>query len=138
MKSLRNRSAGFTIIDLLIVIVVIGILAGLVLNAFGNIQERARDTERQNDINSMHTALELFYTDEGGYPNETTAADVDDFAGVSLNSEATVAPNSGETYTYTPTCPGTSVEGTDADCTSYVLNATLEADGSTFSRDSLN
>ena len=66
MKSLQNRREGFTIIELLIVIVVIGILAGLVLNSFGNIQERARDTERQNDINSIHTALELYYTDNSG------------------------------------------------------------------------
>ncbi|MBP7018422.1 prepilin-type N-terminal cleavage/methylation domain-containing protein [Candidatus Saccharibacteria bacterium] len=138
MKSLRNRSEGFTIIELLIVIVVIGILAGLVLNSFGNIQERARDTERQNDINSIHTALELFYTDNSGYPNVAAAADLDGFPKMELNPEATVAPNASETYTYTPTCPGASVVGTGADCTTYVLNATLEADGSTFSRNALN
>ena len=135
MKSLQNRREGFTIIELLIVIVVIGILAGLVLNSFGNIQERARDTERKNDINSIHTALELYYTDNSGYPNVAAAADLAGFAGMELNADATVAPEG--TYTYTPTCPSGSAVGDD-DCTAYVLNATLEADGSTFSRNSLN
>ena len=132
MKSLRNRSAGFTIIELLIVIVVIGILAGLVLNAFGNIQERARDTERQNDINTMHTQLELYYTENSAYPAAT--ADLPN-----LNADATEAPNAGETYTFTPTQnDGSACTTAAGNCTEYNLQATLEADGSTFQRDSLN
>ena len=132
MKSLRNRSQGFTIIELLIVIVVIGILAGLVLNAFGNIQERARDTERQNDINTIHTQLELYYTENSAYP-----ASLNDLS--DLNPEAETAPNAGETYTFTPTTnTGTACTTAAGTCTEYNLNATLEADGTTFERDSLN
>ena len=138
MKSLRNRSAGFTIIELLIVIVVIGILAGLVLNAFGNIQERARDTERQNDINAMHTALELYYTDNDAYPNVADVEDLDTVTGATsdmvLNADATVAP-AGGAYTYTGT--GCTVGVGTHDCTGYTLSAALEA-GGTFDRDSLN
>lgn len=121
MKSLRNRSSGFTIIELLIVIVVIAILAGLVLNAFGNIQARARDTERRNDINAIHTQLELYYTDNDEYP--ATLAEVDN-----LNAEALVAPGDDEEYTYTPAEDGTS----------YTLSAALEAEEGDFSRNSLN
>lgn len=121
MKSLRNRSSGFTIIELLIVIVVIAILAGLVLNAFGNIQARARDTERRNDINAIHTQLELFYTDNSAYPDALSEL-------TNLNAEALVAPNDGEDYTYTPAEDGSS----------YTLSADLEAEDTTFSRNSLN
>jgi prepilin-type N-terminal cleavage/methylation domain-containing protein len=64
---------GFTIVELLIVIVVIGILAALVLNTFSGVQRRARDTQRRTDINSLATQLEVFYNDKGGYP---LAADV--------------------------------------------------------------
>ncbi len=103
MKSLRNRSSGFTIIELLIVIVVIAILAGLVLNAFGNIQARARDTERRNDINAIHTQLELFYTDNSAYPDALSEL-------TNLNAEALVAPNDGEDYTYTPADDGSEGE----------------------------
>lgn len=130
LRSIKSQK-GFTIIELLIVIVVIGILAALVLNAFGNIQERARDTERKSDINSIHTQLELSYADNSSYP-----ATIDTTVLPDLNAEALVAPNAGETYAYAPAPAGcTTAAGT---CTSYTLSATLEEDGSTFSRDSLN
>lgn len=65
------RQKGFTIVELLIVIVVIGILAALVLNTFAGVQRRARDTQRQTDINSIATQLEVYYADEGKYPLES-------------------------------------------------------------------
>lgn len=68
MISLTRKNQGFTIVELLIVIVVIGILAGLVLNSFQGVQARARDTERRTDINSVATQLEVYYNDKGGYP----------------------------------------------------------------------
>jgi prepilin-type N-terminal cleavage/methylation domain-containing protein len=62
------KTKGFTIIELIIVIVVIGVLAGLVLNSFQNVQSKARDTERLTDISAMATQMELFYQDNNGYP----------------------------------------------------------------------
>jgi len=64
----KTAQKGFTIVELLIVIVVIGILAALVLNTFSGVQARARDTERQTDINSLATQLEVYYNDNGHYP----------------------------------------------------------------------
>ena len=67
MLKLKSQK-GFTIVELLIVIVVIGILAALVLNTFAGVQKRARDTQRQTAINSMATQLEVYYNDRGSYP----------------------------------------------------------------------
>jgi prepilin-type N-terminal cleavage/methylation domain-containing protein len=140
--SLRSikQDKGFTIIELLIVIVVIGILAALVLNAFGNIQERARDTERKTDINSIHTQLELYYADSTSYPNGTTKAALST-AMPDLNDEALTDPNGGDIntgatngYTYTPAPAGCAAGA----CTSYTLGTTMEEDGSAFNRNSLN
>ena len=61
----HRREQGFTIVELLIVIVVIGILAGLVLNTFNGIQSRARDTERRTDVNAIHAQVEAFHADNG-------------------------------------------------------------------------
>ena len=64
----KYSQKGFTIVELLIVIVVIGILAALVLNTFSGAQKRARDTERVGDINALATQLEVYYNDKGAYP----------------------------------------------------------------------
>ena len=65
----KVRQSGFTIVELLIVIVVIGILALLVITTFSGIQQKGRDTKRQTDIKALHGMLEAFYAQNGGgYP----------------------------------------------------------------------
>ena len=69
MFSLKNKSKGFTIVELLIVIVVIGILATLVIVTFTGIQQKARNSQRQTDINAVDSHVEAFYAQYGFYPS---------------------------------------------------------------------
>jgi prepilin-type N-terminal cleavage/methylation domain-containing protein len=161
MKSLKNKQSGFTIIELLIVIVVIGILAGLVLTTFNGIQQKARDTERQTDVKAIHAQVEAFWAQKGYYPsltdlNNRTATT--GFVAVNLkgldagafqdpkatgataaNLVATPAAN-GYAYAVTNTA-GTTCEADDTTCSKYILTATLEGtlNGSgTYAKTSLN
>jgi len=59
---------GFTIVELLIVIVVIGILAAITVVAYNGIQSRARDAQRAQDIKTIAKALELYKIQTGNYP----------------------------------------------------------------------
>jgi general secretion pathway protein G len=69
MISLKNKaSKGFTIVELLIVIVVIGILAALVVTTYNGIQQKARDTERKTDVNALHGQIEAYQAQNGKYP----------------------------------------------------------------------
>lgn len=64
----KTSQKGFTIVELLIVIVVIGILAVLVLNTFNGVQQKARNSERQTDTTSVSKQLEAYFAENGGYP----------------------------------------------------------------------
>jgi len=74
LKLQKKLQAGFTIIELLIVIAIIGILATLVLTNFQGAQAKGRDTVRKNDINSVYQKLEEFYNENGSYPNSDLSA----------------------------------------------------------------
>ena len=62
-----NKPSGFTIVELLIVIVVIAILAAITIVAYNGIQSRARDTDRKADIAALAKALHLYNVDNGDY-----------------------------------------------------------------------
>ena len=132
-----RKESGFTIIELLIVIVVIGILAGLVLNVCTGIQEDGRDAERKTDLQAVEGHLEAYAAKNNGlYPATTDIDDVTldatfistNFEG--LDAEALLDPTSNDEYSYvaTPSSP-TACDNVTIDCTGYTLCADLEADG---------
>lgn len=65
---MKKTSSGFTIVEILIVIVVIAILAAISVVAYTGIQNRARDTIRSNDSTAIRKALDLYKADKGTYP----------------------------------------------------------------------
>lgn len=68
LPSERNRQRGFTIVELLIVIVVIGILAAISIVAYSGIQGRAQDSQRVAQMNALKKSIEIYYTLNGQYP----------------------------------------------------------------------
>ena len=164
MISLKKQSKGFTIVELLIVIVVIGILALLVITTYSGIQAKARNTKRQTDLKSLQTKLEAFYNDNGYYPNLAdmqsttwlksnmkgidTTSTVDPSAPSSTTDSIVAATsatdNHAKSYAYFVTdasdnsCEGA---GNDVNCAKYTIIATYEGTvngNSTFSLSSLN
>lgn len=68
MGKVGKISKGFTIVELLIVIVIIGVLAALVIVAYNGTQTRANVSKMQTDLRSMVKLLELYKADNGSYP----------------------------------------------------------------------
>jgi prepilin-type N-terminal cleavage/methylation domain-containing protein len=148
LKQIRKES-GFTIIELLIVIAIIGILATLVLTNFRGAQAKGRDTVRKNDINSLYQKLEEYYNENGSYINEAvTFENAAEFfpsidIGAVTDQDGSVIRTTFSTSTTTP--PAVSVSNTPGEeyqlilwgdalcasggtCTKYVLAAFQETD----------
>jgi type II secretion system protein G len=150
MTSLQRKQQGFTIVELLIVIVVIGILAALVITTFTGIQQKARNTERTTDIKAVHGQVEAYYAQNGKYP---TLANLNDSTWRTTNmkgldsealkdpkgsAQTLVASPAANSYAYDVTASdGTACDNTTKDCAQYTLTATYEG-GGTFSKSNLN
>jgi general secretion pathway protein G len=66
-KKIDNR--GFTLIELMVVIVILGILAGLIVPRIMSRPEEARQAKARIQIESLETALKLYKLDNGSYPS---------------------------------------------------------------------
>jgi len=143
MISLKKRQSGFTIVELLIVIVVIGILAALVITTYGGIQSKARNSKRQVDMQSLQTQIEAFYSQNGYYPSLTDmngtvwraanmkSLDIGALTDPSNPASTTLlAAPAAKSYSYSvgdsSAAPGLSCETTDTTCAQYKLTATYE------------
>jgi prepilin-type N-terminal cleavage/methylation domain-containing protein len=87
----------FTLIELLVVIAIIAILAGLILNTAGYIQQKGRTSRVEAEMAALAVALENYKTDNGDYPLGTNVNGVNAPANNSflLNS---LMPNTGKVY----------------------------------------
>ncbi len=64
-----NRSSGFTLIELMVVIVILGILAGLIVPRIMGRPDEAKQLKAKMQIESIETALKLYKLDNGSYPS---------------------------------------------------------------------
>lgn len=69
MWAKHSRQKGFTIVELLIVIVVIAILAAITVVAYNGIQSRTKIASVNTDLKSIKTAMLMYRTDYGTLPN---------------------------------------------------------------------
>ena len=122
-----KKEGGFTLLELLIVIVIIGILALLIIPNITSAPKKARDTKRKTDITTVRKGLEEYFVNNNAYPASSGAVST----GGTVLAELTVgsAPimktlpqdpkNTGSyVYTYVPANSNTT----------YTLSACLEND----------
>jgi len=121
MKKLSRNSEGFTVIELLIVVLVFVGIAVIAITNIRNVRAENRDSAGKTDINAIYYQLESFYEKNGYYPASIDATQlkgidpgsIQDYKGKSVNE-------AGSLYTYKPvTC-------TEAKCKSFELSAQLE------------
>lgn len=89
-----SRATGFTIVELLIVVVIIAILAAITVVAFNGIQSRAQLSRLSSETNSITKKVELFNAEFSTYPTAINDCPTPAAANICLT------PPSDETYTY--------------------------------------
>lgn len=99
MQFLIRGKRGFTLIEVLIVVAIIGILVAFSSVAFSSVRASARDTKRKGDLYDIRSALEIYRNDCGRYPASLT------FGG-SLTGTGSCAGN-----TYMPSVPSDPLGG---------------------------
>ncbi len=120
---------GFTILELLVVVAILGVIASFVVVRMTGVQASARDSQRMSDIRQYQNALEIWSNSNGGlYPAGSPAVDAISLCsgGGSLSAyrctnDPTVA-SGGTPYRYSA----------NAARTAYVLWATLERNNQIF------
>ena len=120
-NKLFGHKPGFTLVEMLIVIVIIAILASALIPRLSQARERANDTARKAHIQNIATVLIAYQIDRGSYPTAVwSISDIEDdlvgawlssvpkdpdgnrtFVGVGISDSACSASPAGE-YMYTP------------------------------------
>lgn len=128
----KTVQKGFTLIEMLVVISIIGILATLVAANLNSARSRARDAQRKSDMKNIQTALRVYYNDFGVYPGASGGNILGCGLGISLcpwGSEWSV--NSGanvymQVLPTDPLSPSQSYKYVFTDSDNYILSACLE------------
>jgi len=74
--SRKRKQAGFSLLELLVVVSIIGILIAVAAAAYSTAQKRGRDAKRRGDVKAIQSAFEQYYADnDSSYEDASTAND---------------------------------------------------------------
>ncbi|HEX9817855.1 MAG TPA: prepilin-type N-terminal cleavage/methylation domain-containing protein [Patescibacteria group bacterium] len=115
----KKFSLGFSLLELLVVISIIGILVSIGTVAFTSAQKTSRDSRRRADVKSMQDAFEQYMADNGTYEACATMADYDTGSGALMPAGLPEDPRNTGSYVYNT--------GDGCDATGYCVCALLES-----------
>lgn len=82
---IMKKQSGFTIVELLIVIVVIGILAAITIVSYNGIQDRAHDAVTKSDLSTAKQRFDMYQAENGTYPMSFNDIKLYNFGGIASN-----------------------------------------------------
>jgi type IV pilus assembly protein PilA len=104
MKKMLKNKKGFTLIELMIVVAIIGILAAIAIPNFMTYQCKAKQSEAKSILGALRTAQEAYYAEHSIYAADTGELHFDTKGGGDYSFSFEATPN---TTTYTAVANGT-------------------------------
>lgn len=145
-----EKQAGFTIVELLIIIILFGVLAIIIVTTFTDLKQKERNSERRKDVKAMQVAIEGYYAQNGKYPtlsqlNNATwrhknvkTLSANDLKDPKAKTNVLADTPAANIYSYAVKADdGTACDNSVKDCTKYTFTATYEG-GGTFFKNNLN
>ncbi|HHU32309.1 MAG: type IV pilin protein [Zhaonellaceae bacterium] len=74
-RQIFRNELGFTLIELMIVVVIIGILATIAIPAYSNATQESKISKAKADLRTLESAIEIYYIEKGEYPKEEKLED---------------------------------------------------------------
>jgi len=102
MNKFRKTEEGFTLIELMIVIAIIGILAAIAIPQFAAYRERSYNSAAQADLRNAATAQEAYFVDRDRYADDRADLTGTDY-GLFLSDDVQLNVDSANTWTYVMT-----------------------------------
>lgn len=96
--ALAKKESGFTLTELLVVIVIVGILSAVAIPMFLRQQEKAHDTAVKSDIANAALAADAYYVEDLSYPTTAAGFSSDDGAPLASPGTSYVAFVTGDNY----------------------------------------
>lgn len=129
LDKVQPLNSGFTLMELLIVIVLIGVLSSFIITSSAGTAKKAHDSQRMSDLNQYRIALENFALKKNGlYPSRTTVQNATTVLGPDLGTTYLASypadPTSDSSYYYRYQSNGSGNAIPDA--SQYILWAKLE------------
>lgn len=92
LRERMGRDEGFTLVELLVVMLILGLLAAIAIPSFFNQRDKARDADAKANVRTAQTAMETYATDNGGDYADATATILDGIENTIDHGVLTVTP----------------------------------------------
>jgi type IV pilus assembly protein PilA len=101
-----NGEGGFTLVELLVVMLILGLLAAIAIPSFFNQREKAKDADAKASVRTAETAMETYATDNGGEYLGADATDLQTIEPTLNDADLDVTSATADTYQVDVTSEG--------------------------------